>query len=119
MTTSSQPANSSDNSIETITIGATGSSYQYDFSNIMSTASIVYNSASIPGANGIYTISSADIGTDYTINWPNEEWVDSFPSWGRVNQMCEKYPSLEIALRNFKTIYNLVKDDYDNPKDEK
>jgi len=26
---------------------------------------------------------------------------------------------LEIALRNFQTVYTLVKDDYDNPKDEK
>jgi len=33
--------------------------------------------------------------------------------------MCKKYPGLEIALRNFRTVYTLVKDDYDNPKVKK
>ena len=59
--------------------------------------------------------------TSYSnFNWGNpEEWVDSFPEWQRVQDMCKKYPALEIALRNFRTIYTLVKDDYDNPKDKK
>lgn len=119
MTTFSQLTNSSDILIDTITIGATGTSYQYNFSNIASTASLSYNTLTSVSATGAYTISSGDINTGYTFNWTNEEWIDTFPSWNRVNQMCEKYPSLEIALRNFKTVYNLVKDDYDNPKDEK
>lgn len=47
------------------------------------------------------------------------DWKDSFPNWDRVQDMCKEYPSLEIALRNFKTIYELVKDDYDNPVPKK
>ena len=64
------------------------------------------------------------IGTDSTgfndIHWgQQEEWINSFPDWQRVEDMCKKYPGLEIALRNFRTVYTLVKDDYDNPKAKK
>jgi hypothetical protein len=47
------------------------------------------------------------------------EWVGTFPDWDKVEDMCKKYPALEIALRNFKTVYQLVKDDYDNPTPKK
>jgi hypothetical protein len=76
------------------------------------------------GAAGtIYTINSSDTITfnsgEYQFNWGDaKEFVDSFPDWQRVQDMCKKYPGLEIALRNFQTVYTLVKDDYDNPKDE-
>ena len=107
-----------------------------DFFNIDNTISItsgptsgdVYidnmNSYNISaGAAGTYTITSSDTITfnsnEYQFNWGDaEEWVDAFPDWQRVQDMCKKYPGLEIALRNFKTVYTLVKDDYDNPKDE-
>ena len=74
------------------------------------------------GAGGTYSTYASDTitisGGDF--NWGSpEEWVDSFPEWQRVEDMCQKYPALEIALRNFKTIYNLVKDDYDNPTPKK
>ena len=60
------------------------------------------------------------LNTDYQFNWGDaEEWIDSFPDWQRVQDMCKKYPGLEIALRNFQTVYTRVKDDYANPKDEK
>ena len=36
-----------------------------------------------------------------------------------INMHIKKYPALEIALRNFKTVYQLVKDDYDNPTPKK
>lgn len=58
-------------------------------------------------------------GTE-TYSWMNPvEWADSFPDWNRVQEMCKQYPGLEIALRNFRTIYELVKDDYDNPTPKK
>jgi hypothetical protein len=64
-----------------------------------------------------YTIQ---VPTEYAFNWGDaEEFVDSFPSWQRVQDMCEKYPGLKVALQNFRTVYTLIKDDYDNPKDEK
>lgn len=74
------------------------------------------------GAGGsTYTIGSGITSNNITIdtstfNWVlPEEWKDDFPKWGRVQEMCKQYPALEIALRNFRTIYELVKDDYDNP----
>jgi alpha-tubulin suppressor-like RCC1 family protein len=66
-------------------------------------------------------LSSYNISTDTSVwSWgETTEWSDSFPDWHRVQDMCKEYPGLEIALRNFQTIYTLVKDDYDNPKDKK
>lgn len=74
------------------------------------------------GGASLYTINATDtISTEgLSFNWgAAEEWIDSFPDWDRVNAMCKQYPGLEIALKNFQTIYTLVKDDYDNPKDKK
>lgn len=47
------------------------------------------------------------------------EWKDAFPDWNRVQDMCETYPGLKIAFDRFKTIYDIVKDDYDTPPDKR
>jgi hypothetical protein len=104
-----------DNTIS-ITSGPTSSDVYIDPNNMNS-----YNIST--GAVGTYTITSSDTITfnsdEYKFNWGDaEEFVDAFPDWQRVQDMCKKYPGLEIALRNFQTVYTLVKDDYDNPKDE-
>jgi len=72
-------------------------------------------------AGPVYTINASDTITvgDINFNWGGEEWLDKFPDWERVKDMCSKYPGLDIALRNFETIYKLVKDDYDNPTPKK
>ena len=75
-------------------------------------------------SNGGYTIGATgstnligDINTvAYTWKTP-EEFVDAFPEYNRIQAMCECYPGLQIAFEKFKTVYKLVKDDYDNPKD--
>ena len=48
-----------------------------------------------------------------------QEFIDCFPEWAKVEKMCEEYPGLKIAFEKFKTTYNLVKDDYDIPKDQR
>ena len=48
-------------------------------------------------------------------NYLNQEWQHRFPDWSRVQDMCSKYPGLKIAFDNFKTFYEMCKDDYDNP----
>lgn len=53
-----------------------------------------------------------------TFNW-NQEWEHRFPDWHRVQDMCSKYPGLQIAFNNFKTFYEMCKDDYDNPAPKK
>lgn len=51
---------------------------------------------------------------DWSTQW-NQEWQHRFPDWSRVQDMCVKYPGLKIAFDNFKTFYEMCKDDYDNP----
>jgi hypothetical protein len=86
------------------------SNIELDFSNITITG----------GSTTTYSTVTMNDNIEYSFNWgAAEEWVDSFPDWQRIQNMCKKYPGLEIALRNFQTVYTLVKDDYDNPKDEK
>jgi hypothetical protein len=67
------------------------------------------------GASSMVGVNSVSIdNSSFIFNLP-EEWVDAFPDWDRVQDMCKQYPGLDVALRNFQTVYNLVKDDYDNP----
>ena len=138
MSSSSQQQNYYTISDDTITtsltsIGATGTD---TYSITLPSNSELYSSMNTITLNGVgsgYTIGNIGaIGSPTTFsgdtititggdfNWgAPAEWVDSFPEWRRVEDMCTKYPALEIALRNFKTIYELVKDDYDNPTPKK
>ena len=120
-------SSSADNTI-TITGDGTGGSYILSNGDTITLSNLntypIDSSMNHSGAAG--SVSSIDIGnitiTDGYSNIfaPTEttEWVDSFPDWYRIQDMCKKYPGMEIALRNFRTIYTLVKDDYDNAKDQ-
>lgn len=69
--------------------------------------------------NSTGTISIGPLtSNDIQIHFPTE-WENSFPDWNRIQKMCEEYPGLKIAFEKFKTTYNLVKDDYDTPKDKR
>jgi len=57
-------------------------------------------------------------GGDWGTVW-YQEWQNRFPEWSRVQDMCVKYPGLKIAFDNFKTFYEMCKDDYDNPTPKK
>ena len=133
MSNSSQPKNSLDSLVndtmmstgavgsacDTITITTSDYSYNsHDFGTVTLPSSVGVAQSVYTVGSGI-TINDIDINTDqFTFNFP-EEWVDSFPEWDRVNDMCKQYPGLEIAFRNFQTVYQLVKDDYDNPTPKK
>lgn len=62
-------------------------------------------------------ITGLDTST-FTFKAP-EEFVDHMPSVARIKDMCDEYPGLKIAFEKFRTTYNLVKDDYDTPKDKR
>lgn len=101
--------------------GAGDYSFSYDNDNSMSTITLgpIISNSSITTISGISTVNTISIdNSSFTWQMP-KEWIDSFPSWSRVEDMCKKYPGLEIALRNFQTVYQLVKDDYDNPTPKK
>lgn len=124
MTNSSQPKNLSKDLLDDILIlgGATGSdTFTITIpSDTMNTTNYIDDIGTITLSGSGYAGDTITINNNYDFNWGSaEEWVDSFPDWQRIQDMCAKYPGLEIALRNFQTVYTLVKDDYDNPKDEK
>ena len=53
-------------------------------------------------------------------NWKShEEFIDAFPDYNRIEKMCKEYPGLAIAFEKFKTVYKLVKDDYDTTEDQR
>jgi len=98
----------------TLTSGTSGS-YFYNTGAGMGGA----GSTSFTIANGgISSIGSVTLDSTH-FNWGDTEWVNAFPQWARIQEMCEQYPGLKIAFEKFKTTYKLVKDDYDNPKDKK
>ena len=69
--------------------------------------------------NNIQPLDTITISDLHSYNWvAPEEWKTAFPDWDRMQDMCSKYPGLQIAFEKFKTVYKLVKDDYDNPKDD-
>ena len=114
----------------TTVTGSSISDYSYSYnSNTMSTITLAPSITSIGSVGGTYSIANiSNVGSgantisidnsSFTFNLP-EEWVDCFPGWSRVQDMCKQYPGLEIAFRNFQTVYQLVKDDYDNPTPKK
>ena len=132
MSNSSQQKNSLDDLLKDITIDLsesstttiTGSMSDHSYSSDSTTMSTItispqYNFNTTFANSSVTTISIDSIdSSSFTFNLP-EEWVDSFPAWSRVNDMCKNYPGLEIAFRNFQTVYQLVKDDYDNPVPKK
>ncbi len=122
MSNSSQQENLLNTSSETYTISIDSSS---SYTNTITLDNITIGAAGAQPvynwASGASTISIDNIvltDNSFTFNLP-KEWVDCFPDWHRVEDMCKKYPGLEIAFRNFQTVYQLVKDDYDNPTPKK
>ena len=56
---------------------------------------------------------------DLNLDWINDIqlnnsvlWEDKLPKIDRLNKMCEEYPALNKAYENFKSIYNMVDQDY-------
>jgi len=39
-------------------------------------------------------------------------WEDKLPKIAKLKKMCSEYPALEKAYENFKSIYNMVDQDY-------
>ena len=136
MTTSSLPqiySITSSSGVDTITLSDT----IVPNGGYINTGTVTLNGTG--GAGNIWTTSTGTSGPYYTINtgagvggagnvtiggsewiWKSpEEFVDCFPEWARIEQMCKEYPGLKIAFEKFKTTYHLVKDHYDTPKDQR
>ena len=127
---SAQPICSITSSDDTITID-TSSWGNYTTGGIssssMDTITLTGSGSAGTAMGGTYTIGSAgvssitlnDINTsEFTWKMP-EEWVDSFPDYSKVQEMCDKYPAFKIAFEKFKQMYDLVEDDYEAKKGNK
>ena len=70
------------------------------------------STVSVPGATvggitgGAYTFDVGDHTFD--LNTLDED---------EINEMCKEYPALKIVWQNFKTMYDLVKQDYKGKKE--
>jgi len=69
----------------------------------------------------ISAIGTVDISTLLNTSWTlnRVEWVDAWPDFNKVKNMRDKYPALDKAMDKVVSIYNMVKDDYDNPVPKK
>jgi len=117
-----------DNTVDTITLTNPGTGYSpYMYSSTGVTFStttytglcntISYNNGStICPSNSTINIGTIDTSTMFS---RGEEWKDRFPAWDRILDMCEQYPGLQIAFEKFKTVYKLVRDDYDTPENKR
>jgi hypothetical protein len=70
---------------------------------------ITINSGSI--ATSIITDGTDQHWAD-SIHWDPIEFEDQMPTVAKVEDMCNDYPALDKAYENFKTIYNMVHQDW-------
>lgn len=83
------------------------------------TAGSTFSTLSVSPTYTTISISDLNIDTNqYTFNFP-VDWQDQFPAWSRVQDMCKQYPGLKIAFENLRVVYEMCKDDYDNPTPKK
>ena len=63
--------------------------------------------------DGTFTIS------DHTVDTVDISWIYNNMSLdiNEVESMCKEYPALEKVWRNFKSVYDMVKQDYKGKKD--
>ena len=100
-------------------VDATGDSVTISLDNTYGTTTTYWAGDSVSditldtGANGTFTI-----GTDDTINIGDWNLTGNFghidPS--EVEKMCEHYPGLEKVWRNFKSVYDMCKQDFEGKK---
>ena len=102
-----------------------GDDYTIDLSNMDGTTSTITITGSgdattiISSINDYsYTIDAGDIDLSNidnisTITWPVDNSIDP----ADIERMCKEYPALEKVWRNFKSVYDMVKQDYQGKKD--
>jgi phosphopantetheine adenylyltransferase len=74
--------------------------------------------------DGTFTIDINDLTTD-TIDISSLDNITSDYQWAyentkidklEIEKMCKEYPALEKTWRNFKSVYDMVKQDYEGKK---
>jgi hypothetical protein len=98
--------------------------YQTDFNYTANTGSNTVTASTVAVPYGFGASSVTTTGIDFEadamkgVNFEDYKlpilFEDIMPEMHRVKEMCELYPTLDIAFQKFKNIYNIVVDDYDN-----
>ena len=69
----------------------------------------------VDGVNdGTFTIDTSTLDNGVGLDWIYERHSLSI---SEVESMCKEYPALEKTWRNFKSMYDMVKQDYQGKKD--
>lgn len=98
--------------------------YQTDFNYTANTGNNTVTASTVSVPYGFGASSVTTTGIDFEadamkgVNFEDYKlpilFEDVMPEMHRVKEMCELYPTLDIAFQKFKNIYNIVVDDYDN-----
>lgn len=85
-----------------------------DIDNITTNSGSIYNSAysSAITLNDTHWAELDDTHWANSTTWEQVEFEDTMPMVSKVEDMCNDYPALDKAYKNFKTIYKLVEQDW-------
>ena len=64
------------------------------------------------------TVDTIDIDWNSEISIDYVEFEDCMPEVAKIEDMCKDYPALQKAYENFKTIYNMVHQDWQGKQDK-
>ena len=93
-------------------IQSTSYDYAFDLGSSTNTNTITIDANTIyTGSGGTTTFDTSSL--DYTFDTIEANLIDP----DVVERMCKEYPALEVTYRNFKAVYDLVKQDYAGKKE--
>lgn len=94
-------------------IQSTSYDYAFDLGSSTDTITIDANTIYTGSGSGATTTFDTSTLTDYTFDTIESNLIDP----DVVERMCKEYPALEVTYRNFKAVYDLVKQDYAGKKE--
>ena len=104
----------------TITLDSESLDSGLDFSNTMSDVTYTMDTSgtsdSITLSSPVTTIGGITSGA-YTFDVGDHTFDLNTLDEDEINEMCKEYPALKIVWQNFKTMYDLVKQDYKGKKE--
>ncbi len=86
--------------------------YSFDTSTTMDSQTTI----TIPGATVGATVGGITTGSAYTFDVGDHTIDLNTLDEDEIAEMCKEYPALKIVWQNFKTMYDLVKQDYKGKK---
>ena len=88
-----------------------------DTSTVTDTFTVVVNSGAFTLDGVTFDDDNIDLNS-ITISLDKVMFEDMMPSVAQIEDMSVEYPAMKIAYENFKTMYNLVIDDWKSKQDD-